>query len=340
MKNQKTKNTLSLVFLYLSFLLLFLGCDNSLQITYNHNPVSADNLMPQATQIIQQALADENPRIRANAIEVAAETQQIKLIPKIEKLLKDESAPVRFIAALAIGDLEYSLAEEQVKQLLKDKDENVRISATYALIKLGFHNNLEPLQKAITNNDQTIRANAALLLGKAGDKNALKFLYWALRHRNSDDKVRFNATEAIARLGDERVYPKLWTMLISAYHDDRVFGVGAMGALGTAKAKDALVTMLDDDVLEVRLAAAEQLGSLKETVGELKVLDVFTKNLIAGTDREGAERIKVWTSLAIGQIGTVSLTKFLPQLLKDESKFVRIAAAKAVFQYANRKLTP
>ena len=54
-------------------------------------------------------------------------------------------------------------------------------------------------------------------------------------------------------------------------------------------------------------------------------------------DKNDLERVKVLTALAIGQIGTESFKKFLPQLLPDDSKFVRIAAAKAVFQYAIRK---
>ena len=145
-------------------------------------------------------------------------------------------------------------------------------------------------------------------------------------------RVVYQSAEAIAMLGDERIYPKLWTMLISAYADVRVSGIGAMGKLGTPEARNALVTMLDDSVLEVRLAAAGQLGMLKDTSGERVVLDVFKKNLTAGLDKPARERVNVLTALAIGQIGTPSLVKFLPQLLKNESKFVRIAAAKAVFQ--------
>ena len=153
-----------------------------------------------------------------------------------------------------------------------------------------------------------------------------------MRDEDSDDKVRFNAAEAIARLGDERIYLKLWSMLISAYHDDRVFGIGAMGALGTLKARDALITMLDDDVPAVRLAAAEKLGMLGDTSGEFEVLEVFRSNLAAQLDRGGVERVNVRMALAIGEIGTPALIELLPQMLDSESKFVRLAAAKAVFQ--------
>jgi HEAT repeat protein len=316
------------------------SCNKSSQRTYDHpGGGSIDELVPEATRIIQEGLSDDNPLIRANTIEVIAAAKQIKQMPKVQRLLQDDFVPVRFAAALAVGDLEYSLAESSVKQLLKDKDENVRIAADYALCKLGASSGFELVRKAAASSDQTVRANAVLLLGKSSDRNSLKVLYWALRNKDSDDKVRFNAVEAIAMLGDERIYPKAWANLINIHGEDKVTGIRAMGALGTAEAKNALITMLDDDVLEIRLAAAEQLGMLGETTGEAEVLKVFMKNLTAGMDKEELERVNTLTALAIGRIGTANLTKFLPQLLKNESKFVRIAAAKAVIQCTMKNRT-
>jgi HEAT repeat protein len=311
------------------------GCHESLQRTYvPPRGGFVDDLVPQATRTVLAGLTDYDPQIRANAIEAIATTKQIKLMPKVQRLLQDDYVPVRFAAALAVGDCEYSFAESEVKRLLLDENENVRIAADYAMSKLGSGSSFELVRKALASSDQTVRANAAFLLGKSGDKSSLKWLWWILQHKDSDYKAKFNAAEAIARLGDERIDEKLLAMLISAYADDRVVGIKAMGALGTEKAKNFLITKLDDDVLEVRLAAAEQLGMLGETTGRREVLEVFTKNLTAGLDREELERVNTLTALAIGQIGTASLTRFLPPLLKNESKFVRIAAAKAVFQCA------
>jgi HEAT repeat protein len=333
------KSTTSLItYALIACIVLVFGCDDSLQETYT--PLHAgpiDKLVPEAARIIEEGLTDDDPTIKANAIEVVAATRGIKFMPKVQRLLKDDFVPVRFAAALAVGDLEYSFAEGVVNQLLEDRNENVRVAADYAMSKLGSGSGFELVRKAIVNKDQTVRANAAFLLGKSGDKSSLKWLWWALQNEDSDYKARFNAAEAIARLGDERINEKLLAMLISAYADDRVMGVRAMGALGTEKAKDFLITKLDDDVLEVRLAAAEQLGMLGETTGEREVLEVFTKNLTAGLDKKDLERANILTALAIGQIGTASLTKFLPQLLKDESKLVRIAAAKAVFQCTTKR---
>jgi HEAT repeat protein len=230
--------------------------------------------------------------------------------------------------------MRYAPAEITIREMLTDQDGNVRIAAAYALTKLGYERYSEHLRQAITTEDQTVRANAALLLGKSGDRSALNRLYWALRDKDSDDRVVMLAAESIAMLGDEQIYPRLWTMLISAYADDRAFGIEAMAALGTEQAKNAIITMLNDSVLEVRLAAAKELGRLRDPIGEPIVLEVFKKNVTLGMDGQGRERVMVLTALAIGEIRTDTLTGYLPQLLQEPSKFVRLATAKAILQYA------
>lgn len=337
-KNLKAKFVDKFVFyiLVVTFCLTSVcGCRESLQLqttTLAPAAASISSLTPQAMQIIQQALADESPYIQVNAIETIAITKQAGLMPKVQRLLGSDYIPVRFAGALSIGDMEYRFAEDSIRQLLKDKDTNVRIAAAYAMYKLGHKEYLSAISKAVTTTDQVVRANAALLLGKSGDQSTIKVLYWILSDKNSDDRVRFQAADAIAMLGDEEILPKLWAVVLSTYADDRIVGLRSMGALGTKKARDVLITKLDDDVLEVRLVAAEQLGMLGYNTGEAQVLDVFRKNLTAGLDQQARGRVNVFTAMAIGQIGSEPLTKYLPQLLQDQSKLVRLAAAKAVLQ--------
>ena len=128
-------------------------------------------------------------------------------------------------------------------------------------------------------------------------------------------------------------------MLINVYPDVRVIAIQAMGALGTTKAHGAIIGMLDDDIIEVRLAAAEQLGMLHDPAGELVVLNVFRKNITAQMLPEDKERVYIFAARAIGRICTPKLTDFLPQLLKNRSKFVRLEAAKAVF-YCTKAYKP
>jgi HEAT repeat protein len=294
-------------------------------------------LLIQAEQIVSDSLTDADPQVRANAVEVVASTRQLRLMPKVQKLLADSVVPVRFAAILAIGDLGFAPAKDDVAPLLNDPNPNIKIAACYTMSRLGQPEYYKDICTAVASNDQTVRANAALLLGKSGQKDGIRFLYWTLQRDDSSDMVILQTAEAIAMLGDHRIYPKLWTRLISAYADDRVIGIRAMGALGTDEAKSAIVTMLDDPVPEVRLAAAEQLGKLGDSGGEAEVLAVFDKKLTADMDAQGQERVKTLAALAIGEIGTERPAKYLPQLLQDPLKGVRLAAAKAVLRRAMKK---
>ena len=333
-KKRKKINASTLAVLLVACLMVFVfGCDESLQTTPGESNVT--NLgasWSKALRIVQAGLADNNPLVRVHAIEVVASTGQLKLMPQVHRLMQDNYVPVRFATALAVGDLEYSPAKRSLNKLLKDKDANVIVAAAYAMGKLGSSEHLHILRKAATDSDQKVRANAVLLLGKSDDQSSLRLLWNTMQDKNSDDRTVYQSAEALAMLGDKRIFQKLWTMLISAYADVRLMGVRAMGKLKTPEAKSALIRMLDDDVLEVGLVAAEQLGVLRDPIGESKVLEVYQKNLASGLNKQASERTNVLIALAIGQIRTPALRKILPQMLQNESIFVRIAAAKAVFQ--------
>jgi HEAT repeat protein len=299
------------------------------------NPADKD-LESQAALIIQRGLSSSNPVIRANAIEIAAGTGNKQFMAQVQQLLNDEFVHIRFAAAVAIGDTKYSAGRNDVAQLLKDKDENVRLAASYAIVMLTGNNlYFQQITAALNSTNQRARANAAFLLGKIGDKKVLPQLYNTIRDETSDERTRLNSIEAIARLGDEKIYQKLWAMLISAYADDRVFGIRGMGAMKTAQAKDSILTMFKDDLPEVRLVAAEQLGCMGDTEGEKIVIDALTKDIANAQDPESKARIQTLAALAIGQIRTPAVKKFLPELLKNHSQFVQLAAAKAVFLSAD-----
>ncbi len=312
--------------------LLLIGCEESIQ-GKSSGVHTINELAPQALSILQAGLADSNPKVRMNAIEVVSDTKRTELMPSVQKLIKNEYVPVRFAAALAVGDMKYVPAKSLVKRLSTAPDENSRIAAAYALACLGATEHLKTIREAVRSKDQTVRANSITLLGKYGDENDLKLLYRALRDEDSGDKVRFQTVTAIAQLGDQKIINKLWPMILSAYADDRVVGIQAMGTLGTSKAGDILATKLGDVVPAVRLAAAGQLGKLGDKSGESVVKEVFARNLTAGLDDKEAEQVYMMAALAIGQIRSGSLSKYLAELLKNESKFVRISAAKAILQY-------
>lgn len=295
----------------------------------------SDPVQVEAYKILEGGLADPEAVVRTHAIEAVVATRRMQLMPTVQKLLQDQTMPVRFAAAVAIGDLEYYIAKNSVSRALRDPDHNVVIAASYAMGRLGDPEYYEVLRKALFSSDLTVRANAAFLLGRTGDTRSIELLKQVQLDKGSDDKVRYQALEARAELKDTTVLKKLWAM-VYGYAEDRMIGVRAMGALGGSQARDILVTKLDDELLEVRLAAAEQLGRLGDSSGEPEVLDVFEKNLTAGLEEAALDRTNLLTAMAIGRLCTPALTEHLTGLMKNKSKSIRIAAARAVFLCAGR----
>ena len=330
------------IFLAVALFVFVGGCENqdlfnnANQNVKSSQPFDASKLAGEAIDVVKAGLRDENGMVKTNAIEVVASTKQKQLMDEVLDQLDDERVPVRFSALLAVGDLEYKTAKRRIEPMFSDENENVKMAVAYAMQKLGDGKYQELYARWLKSSNQTVRANAALLLGKLGSSQAIPMLKAMLVDTQSSDQARYQAVEAMAMLHDEKAYPKIWTMLISAFADVRVMGIRSMGALGTQKARDAMVTLLDDDVLEVRLAAAEQLAALGENTGAIVVKE-YLEGRGDGADASN-DRAKMLAALAIGQIGTAEVTTYLPGLLRSQSPMVRLAAAKSVL-LLNQKQT-
>lgn len=281
----------------------------------------------QAVNIIKQTINDKVGIMRAEAIEVVVSTNRRELLPTVRALAEDELPGVRFAAVTAIGDMGDTAGRSVLKKAVHDPDQNVRMAAAYSLAKLGDQYMAQAIRKLAFSEDQVVRANALLLLGKLGNEDDRKIIDTSMRRTDSNDKVKLQAMESRARLGDQRVYERLWALLISKHSDDRVMGIRCMGELGTVEARDAVVTMLDDEVVEVRLTAAEQLGRMGFYMGEPEVYDFFTKQCEGINENSMAHNM---ATMAAGRIGGPRLVPILIKRLESKFKPVRLRAAQGV----------
>lgn len=310
---------------------LLAGCGGSSPIVSTGS--SAQQSQTRARAIVAQSLESDDARLRAKATEVVVDTGLSEYMPKLQNLLTDDFVPVRFSAAMAIAKAEYAPARQTLQMLLRDSEHNVRLAAAFALYRLGDSQQIQTLYDALGADNQTVRANAVFLLGKTQNPEAIDRLYAVLRGRSSTEQVRLQAAEAIARLGDEQIYKRIWTMLISAFADDRAMGVSAMGALDTLEAEGALVSMLSDTVTEVRLIAAAELAKQGDPRGSSVITEAMRS--LRSSDPEEAERIKGLAAMAIGELCNSDVRGFLPTLIEDQSPFVRLSAARAVLRCAD-----
>jgi HEAT repeat protein len=289
-----------------------------------------------AKGIIAAGMRSTDERIRSNAVEAVSVSGDSKLVGEAAALLIDPSAIVKFSAAVVIGDMNQAQYKEKLVELTKDKDLNVMLAGNYALCKMGDETCFKKITEIAENSkDQTVRANAAMLLGKLGKKESLPLLYRIKDSEDSTNAAAFNATEAIAKMGDEKIYKKIWAMLISVFADDRYMGAQAMAAFGGTRGAGALASLLDDDVNEVRLAAAGQLGTLDDKSGSGTI-----KQYLSGPvpePKEVADRCNVLAAIAIGQIKDENLAIYLPKMLKNSNPYVQLAASKSLLMLNNTK---
>ncbi len=292
-------------------------------------------LQDRAIEIIRSGLKDQNSYIRTQCIEVVVTARRHELMSHVTALLKDPIIPVRFSAALAVGDMQYKPGRAAIESLMRDDNPNVQIAAAFALAKLGNPTYSNLIIQASTSIDQTLRANSALIMGKLGNQGNLPHLNRILQDIESSDRARFQAVESLAMLKDPFIYKsKLWPLLISKHPDDRVIGIRGMAAIGTSEAKNAILTMLDDDIVEVRLCAAGQLAKLNDYSGEQEVLSYLSKNPVSNDSPSVSNTM---ATLAIGWFRSNQLAAYLPKLIQSRSPLQQIIAAQSILVLAGKE---
>ncbi|MFI4911267.1 MAG: HEAT repeat domain-containing protein [Sedimentisphaeraceae bacterium JB056] len=287
-----------------------------------------------AVEVLESSMANPNPLIRMDAIESIVLCRCKQLYPLIEKSLVDPVDSVRFAASLAVGDLHYDKAAGKVDILFQSKNMNEKIGAAYALIKLGdndltYH---KAIVSALQSTDSTISANAALIMGKLGSKKYTGLLRWALQTKISDDKTQIQAIESLGMLGYKDVDSKAWALMISKRADDRAMGIITMYRLATYDSMNAIKTMLDDDVIEVRLIAAGRLEALNDDSG-IDIIQKFFEediNTLTGQDRS---RALIHALDAVRFSRDLKLAEYLPPFLYDDDAGVRIHSALSILSF-------
>jgi HEAT repeat protein len=330
-----------LLFGMIAWLPACLGC----QVLQTAPPKPAETAPVQATitpqlkeaagEIIRKGLQDQNGYIRNACIEVVVTTHQEEMMTLVTGLLRDPLVPVRFSAALAVGDLPYRPGRAAVETLLADPNPNVQLAAAYSLVKLGNPQHQETVLRGAKSPDPTVRSNAAMLIGKLGNPANRPVLHQLLQDLESSDKARLVAVESLAMLKDPTAYKnRLWPLLISKHPDDRIIGIRGMAEMGTPEARDAILTMLGDEMIEVRLCAAEQLARIGDKSGHDEVLNYLSRTPAPGTEVDIAD---TFATLAIGRIGSATLAAYLPKRLQGPYPLQQIYAAQAVLMLSGGK---
>ena len=158
--------------------------------------------------VLVRALQDEDPRIRAFAVNTLTFFDDLSVVPHIEACLQDEAPFVRRSAVVALGQLGAYESVPSLLVMLNDGDEIARCEAAKALGTLGGDAAVEPLIEMLEGDPYPgARQTAANSLGEIGSKRAVRSLISSLEDENR--LVRSAALVALRRITTVELGPDI-----------------------------------------------------------------------------------------------------------------------------------
>jgi HEAT repeat protein len=327
------------------FVLLFLTAAGCRQIPLDSplTPVSHDSLNRQIHQTLIQTAGSTDPVVRCHVMEICGSWDSSQAVDFLQTGLNDPVPAVRFAAAVACGDRQATALKKKLQNFLDDPDPAVRLAGAYALEKLGDKRFQNAYDKALFGDNPQLAGQACMLLGKLGPtplRSESKTKLWAVLHNQACPvAVRLQAAESLARLKDSSVLKKLLIYAGSGYADDRMIAISGLEQLGGNDANAMLITLVDDQQIEVQLAAIASLGRLAEP----KDCQLARKNLQlqdSGQADDSSRRIRGLAALALGKIGTSADASLLYRTMRDQNVYVRLAAARGAIYWLSRNANP
>ena len=235
------------------------------------------------SSIFKMCLKDPVESIRERGIVGLWEFEDRSLIASLVELLRsDESGKVRASAAMALGKFA-SLAEdgkilskdgELVKKslmnVLEDEQEwlEVRRRALESVSPFNTPDVKEYIHWAYDNDDVNLRCSALFAMGKTGESEWLAVLVRELQSPSTP--IRFEAANACGELDDEDAAPHLIPLLQDDDIQVQLAAIGALGKIGGPLAKRALRRSLKvgDPVLEdAARDALEDIQTMEDPLG-------------------------------------------------------------------------
>ena len=244
--------------------------------------LSEHNLDADFNDIFRYCLSDENPGVKAKAIEGLWECDDRNLLTPLNTLLEqDPSDEVRAAAAMALG--KFAVLSQSGKMLSKDgerikeslmqaiqnakESQEVRRRAIEAVAPFNTTEIQQIIRKAYESDQIEMRCSAVYAMGKSCDLQWLPIILTELG--NPHAAMRYEASNACREMGEETAVPHLIPLFDDEDHQTQVSAISAVGAIGGILAKKALLRCLkssDDAAVEAAQEAIDNLEASDESM--------------------------------------------------------------------------
>ena len=245
--------------------------------------LSEDNLELDFTGVFRSTLSDSDDNVRETATRGLFDCDDRVIIrPLIDLLSKDPSAKVRATAAESLGKFA-DLAQDgklmerdgdRIREALllaikqDGQDDYARRKAIEAVASFNSSEVVDIIREAYGNGDASLKQSAIYAMGRSSDSQWLGTVLDETHH--ADPGMRYEAATAAGQLGDESTVPHLIRLIKDEDFQVQLSAVEALGSIGGALAKRALLQCLqmgEDAMEEAAQAALDNLELDEDPMG-------------------------------------------------------------------------
>lgn len=255
---------------------------------------------PRSIELLQKLVFDTNLNVRRNAAQSMSKIDETELsdtiatalkhetdgttvesllsalqrnggassLPILQRYIEGEGTQFREQAVKALRKLKIPASVPVFRRLLDDHTPTLRRQSIEQLTVLKCEGVLPNFREMLKQDpDETVRSACAKALGEFGDETSLHLLEEALQDHPI---VRLQAVISLGRMGEASAGPTLLTMLQDQLPEIRYQAVRALAQLKLDGCEESVVPLLQDADQMVRRGAEQTLQDLGMTVSQIR----------------------------------------------------------------------
>jgi HEAT repeat protein len=276
---------------------------------------------PRVPKLMLEALKKSNALMRLAALDYLERQADPATYEVVERLLRDRASNIRSVAVAAAVSIGGNRAVPQLVRMLRDVSWEVRREVIKALGRIGDTTVIDGLARALQDRDHDVRESAASALGKLGDARAIRPLVLALL--DIESFVRNAAHNSLAEIDphwEKTEAARSCLPQIKAAVKHREYWISHSAI--------RLLELIPPDAAEVKMSAApppETISSVENPANLSAAFDILTE-LLADRDRD----LRLAAAEAFGQLREKRAATVLATAILDEDDFVRQAVERSL----------